>query len=1063
MRPIKIVISAFGPYAETMPAIDFEQFEEQGLFLVAGDTGAGKTTIFDAICFALYGTTSGTYRDTKNLRSEYAKDSVESYVDFYFTHQGKQYHVWRRPAYERKKLRGTGTVSEKEKAVLYEEEKVPVEGLSNVNNAVIELLGINEKQFKQIAMIAQGEFWALLNAKTEERTEILRTIFMTNAYKAIEFRLKDRMDESCRKKMAAENSIVQYFGDVTADEKDELAAELGDLQGRAARAGSAFEVGEMLQLIGEILRADRERFTALEEELGAETEKLDQRKAELAMAEANNGILEKAVSLRAEKAAIEARRPEIEALAALLGRQKDARRKVFPLYGTWAGKAADRSATEKKIKSNASLLEAAQDNAGKADAVLKAAEAQKGTAEAQQKKADKISGEESLYQRREELRGALSKYRKNETVLAESGAKIERAEKALGERIAALKESVEALKDRPEEYNQAWAKGESLRNLLNKMQRITEELIPEREEKRKAYRKAADAFLKARDLYTEAAGARERAERILEDCRAGILAAGLSEGQKCPVCGSVHHPEPARLPLESVTEDEVKKCKETENRLLEKKNDALAAAESAKTALAGSNEWLKSSAIECLRSPVLNKADRDWEADTLGDLVGHFYEAQKETEEGLDAANAILTALNKDCLKLKKDREALDLAQGEETEKLRQIRENYLSGKQSNEKAVVECETALKAIGELPFADWASARKERDAAAREAEKILDGIDKVGKVKQKADRDVAALQAAIGTLKETLAAQKTEEADLRAELDSALSEHGFSSDEEMRGYAVTEKAIAESDEIISGYYRKAETNRARLAEAEEEAKGREPADTEALKAAILEKEAAVGESRKALGAIGYRVRTNEEKLENITGQREVLEEARRRNTIHTRLYNLVKGQTGNGKITLEQYIQASGFDSIIAAANRRLLPMSDGQFELFRQEDSLGKRSNTFLNLEVLDNYTGQRRPVGNLSGGESFKASLSLALGLSDTVSSNLGGIQMDALFVDEGFGTLDRKSIENAMDILVGLSGTGKLVGIISHREELMENIPQQIRVRKTKSGSKIEVCANT
>ena len=270
MRPIKIVISAFGPYAETMPAIDFEQFEEQGLFLVAGDTGAGKTTIFDAICFALYGTTSGTYRDTKNLRSEYAKDSVESHVDFYFTHQGKQYHVWRRPAYERKKLRGTGTVSEKEKAVLYEEEKVPVEGLSNVNNAVIELLGINEKQFKQIAMIAQGEFWALLNAKTDERTEILRTIFMTNAYKAIEFRLKDRMDESCRKKTAAENSIVQYFGDVTADEKDELAAELRDLQGRAARAGSAFEVEEMLQLIGEILRADRERFETLGEEIGLE-------------------------------------------------------------------------------------------------------------------------------------------------------------------------------------------------------------------------------------------------------------------------------------------------------------------------------------------------------------------------------------------------------------------------------------------------------------------------------------------------------------------------------------------------------------------------------------------------------------------------------------------------------------------------------------------------------------------------------------------------------------------------------------------------------------------------
>jgi exonuclease SbcC len=223
--------------------------------------------------------------------------------------------------------------------------------------------------------------------------------------------------------------------------------------------------------------------------------------------------------------------------------------------------------------------------------------------------------------------------------------------------------------------------------------------------------------------------------------------------------------------------------------------------------------------------------------------------------------------------------------------------------------------------------------------------------------------------------------------------------------------------------------------------------------------VQEQSELVENLRKDAGVIRYRIRTNEEKRDNITGQREKYEEACKKYSIHTRLYSLVRGQTGNGKITLEQYIQAAGFDGIIAAANRRLKPMSDGQYELYRQEDSLGKKSNTFLSLEVLDNYTGHRRPVGNLSGGESFKASLSLALGLSDTVSSNLGGIQMDALFVDEGFGTLDRKSIENAMDILLNLSGANKLVGIISHREELMENIPQQIRVKKTKNGSGIEI----
>ena len=191
MKPVKLIISAIGPYAGELPPIEFGAFEEKGLFLISGDTGAGKTTIFDAICFALYGTTSGTYRDTKNLRSEYAKDSVKSYVDFYFTHQGRAFHVWRQPSYERQKQRGSGVITEKEKAVLYEEGQTPIEGLTQVNHAVKELLHIDEKQFKQIVMIAQGEFWDLLNAKTDQRTEILRTIFLTSGYKNIEYKLKE--------------------------------------------------------------------------------------------------------------------------------------------------------------------------------------------------------------------------------------------------------------------------------------------------------------------------------------------------------------------------------------------------------------------------------------------------------------------------------------------------------------------------------------------------------------------------------------------------------------------------------------------------------------------------------------------------------------------------------------------------------------------------------------------------------------------------------------------------------------------------------------------------------
>ena len=1051
MRPTKLVISAFGPYAETMPEIDFEQFEERGLFLISGDTGAGKTTIFDAICFALYGTTSGTYRDTKNLRSEYAKDSVESFVDFYFTHQGKKYHVWRRPGYERKKLRGTGTVSEKEKAVLYEEGKTPVEGLSNVNAAVIELLNIDEKQFKQIAMIAQGEFWNLLNARTEERTEILRTIFLTGGYKNIEFRLKDRMDESYREKAKAENSIVQYFGDVDTDGTDELAEELAQLQLRAGRSGSAWNTGEMLDLIGKILEADRKKLESKDKELADAAEKLDKVKAELATAETNNSILEKAVALRNEKNAFDALKPELEKKEVILNRQKDARRKVYPLYDNWSGKSAERAAAERKISDTGGTLVKAVEKAGEAKAALETVQQKKETADVLQRKADKITEAEPAYQRREELSATLIKLRQNTAVLKKQGEKIERDEKELAERIVQLKGSIEALGGKPDELAALQTKEQTLRELKNKMHRIADEQLPALLDKERDFYKKREIYARARESYDKAVIKHTEAERILESCRAGILASGLTEGQKCPVCGSVHHPELAVLPPESVTEEELKSLKAAKDGLQEKKNAAMVEAESARTAAVESGKWLQEAVIECLVSRSQTGDDKDWKSVRRKELLEAFDAAKTEAESEHDSACKQLSVLGSECLKLKTAREALDKAQEEETENLKAAKESFVAKKQKNETDIVQCETELKAIGDLMFADWKAARTERDKASAEAAGILKAIEDAAKCSQDADKKVAALRATITTLQENLDALKKEEEKLRGELNKTLAEHKFTSDEEMMSYAVTEKEIAAAEKAINDYRQKVETNKARLKEAEEEAKDRVPVDVEELRTVVQAQSELVEQLRKNAGVISYRILTNEEKLESIIGQREKYEEACRKYAVHARLYSLVRGQTGNGKITLEQYIQASGFDGIIAAANRRLKPMSDGQYELYRQEDSLGKRSNTFLNLEVLD--------VGNLSGGESFKASLSLALGLSDTVSSNLGGIQMDALFVDEGFGTLDRKSIENAMDILVNLSGANKLVGIISHREELMENIPQQIRVKKTKNGSEIEI----
>ena len=961
MRPTKLVISAFGPYAETMPEIDFEQFEERGLFLISGDTGAGKTTIFDAICFALYGTTSGTYRDTKNLRSEYAKDSVESFVDFYFTHQGKKYHVWRRPGYERKKLRGTGTVSEKEKAVLYEEGKTPVEGLSNVNAAVIELLNIDEKQFKQIAMIAQGEFWNLLNARTEERTEILRTIFLTGGYKNIEFRLKDRMDESYREKAKAENSIVQYFGDVDTDGTDELAEELAQLQLRAGRSGSAWNTGEMLDLIGKILEADRKKLESKDKELADAAEKLDKVKAELATAETNNSILEKAVALRNEKNAFDALKPELEKKEVILNRQKDARRKVYPLYDNWSGKSAERAAAERKISDTGGTLVKAVEKAGEAKAALETVQQKKETADVLQRKADKITEAEPAYQRREELSATLIKLRQNTAVLKKQGEKIERDEKELAERIVQLKGSIEALGGKPDELAALQTKEQTLRELKNKMHRIADEQLPALLDKERDFYKKREIYARARESYDKAVIKHTEAERILESCRAGILASGLTEGQKCPVCGSVHHPELAVLPPESVTEEELKSLKAAKDGLQEKKNAAMVEAESARTAAVESGKWLQEAVIECLVSRSQTGDDKDWKSVRRKELLEAFDAAKTEAESEHDSACKQLSVLGSECLKLKTAREALDKAQEEETENLKAAKESFVAKKQKNETDIVQCETELKAIGDLMFADWKAARTERDKASAEAAGILKAIEDAAKCSQDADKKVAALRATITTLQENLDALKKEEEKLRGELNKTLAEHKFTSDEEMMSYAVTEKEIAAAEKAINDYRQKVETNKARLKEAEEEAKDRVPVDVEELRTVVQAQSELVEQLRKNAGVISYRILTNEEKLESIIGQREKYEEACRKYAVHARLYSLVRGQTGNGKITLEQYIQASGFDGIIAAANRRLKPMSDGQYELYRQEDSLGKRSNTFLNLEVLDGWKFVRR------------------------------------------------------------------------------------------------------
>lgn len=1090
MKPIKLAISAFGPYAGRIPDIEFGQFEEKGLFLISGDTGAGKTTLFDAICFALYGDTSGNYRGTGNLRSEYAAPETESFVDFYFTHQGHYVHVLRKPEYERPKLRGTGTMTVKETATLYIDDKPPVEGITQVNNAIKELLRIDKDQFKQIAMIAQGEFWELLNARTDKRTEILRTIFNTDGYKNIEFRLKERMNDGFKKKERQENSILQYFAEVEApmeaeaeaddaeapiepedeadgakapmepeDEADDakaLTEELHELKRKAADSKSAWNIDELIGIIDRIVALDKETYERMALGLKKDEKELDARKAELAKAELNNNALKLLEKLRAEKEELEALKPETEELKKLILQQKNASYKVMPSYENLEKTIKSHEELGRAIEANKALLKDANEKLEAATEKLAAARSEKERGEKAKSEADKISGEEESYIKRDETRRNLELLKKKETALKEELESIAKEEEENKKLIVSYNETVKELKDSPEKLLKARVAGDKLAELKKLADGILEVSGPRLKTLEKSLSDRQEAFLEARKQHESAMERRLSLERILENCRAGLLAVELKDGEKCPVCGSRVHPEPAILPKESVTEEELDKARELEDALSEKRSAAMGSAESAKATLTAFEQQLQKD-----MGDFLQKSDKGTTpfSFSIEEGLGKIREKRELLLELIVENSDMTAALSEEEKLLKKAQKELESLQGEKSRALSDKKEETQSLLQDKIAEIAAAGATLEGLEKLSFDTWKDAGRERDKKLSEYEAIMSAIDRALKEKNDSDKSAAEIAAQIRTREGAYEKEEKLIGGLQKELEELLNKYGFADTVQLLEYAASDRTIRSEEKKLADYEKAFSTNETRLAQAEKDAANLEYVDIseEASRVRAREKEVkALGERRSKLF---FSIESNLGRKKNIEAGRQALLDATDKYNTSRRLYDLVRGNTGNGKITLEQYIQAAGFDGIIKAANRRLYPMSDEQYELFRREDSLGKKSNTFLDLEVLDNYTGRRRPVGNLSGGESFKASLSLALGLSDTVSSSMGGVQMDALFIDEGFGTLDKKSIDSAMEILLGLSNSNKLVGIISHREELMENIPQQIHVRKSRDGSSISI----
>ena len=913
MRPIMLKMSAFGPYAgETI--IPMEELGSQGLYLITGDTGAGKTTIFDAICYALYGEASGANRESSMFRSKYAEVDTPTEVELVFIHCGKEYRIKRIPEYLRPAKRGDGYTKQQAEAELYMPDGQIITKTKDVTVAIEGLLGINRDQFSQIAMLAQGDFLKLLLADTKTRQEIFRELFKTGYYRELQNELDDKRKEIYIQVMDGRKSVEQFVSGIAVDEDDVLAIDVNK-----AKNGQ-MTTEDIIELIDSLIIKDREIKVKLESELGEINKELEKVNGNIGAAEA---------SLQTERELESAK----ERLAVIIPEENALKEEYAKAKKELKGK--------DKLTAEVAEVGAEMANYDTVDKlVCDISEARK-SRETEQTLLDETTL--ALVEKQDALDG----FKKEQVEYKDVSATVEK----LSAELEKIDNEIEALSELEEDYKAYLEDAEELINLQNK------------------YGLANQAFCTAKDKY-------EQMDQAFRDGQAGILAMSLSDGDACPVCGSTTHPQKAKLSESVPTEADLNKAKDASEKAREAANEASNNAGKAKASIETKEKELKKKAAKLLK------------VTDIASLSEELIMAKSNANDKAKEVKALLVAeQNKVDRKAKLD-ELIPNTEEEIkglTNKLTELRESLSAAETKIAENTKQLDTLKKM---LRFESKVAAEERCIHLNQEANKLQKAYDMAeANYKSKAE-EVVGLKAKIeGFIKslenantDSLESDKTK----KAELDNKQTD------------------IIEVSQIVTS---RIETN-------------------DSIKSNIEKKSAQIAEIEK--------------KLQWVTA-----------------LSDTANGKLrGKEKIMLETYIQTTYFDRIISRANVRLMKMTSGQYELKRQGEASNSKSQSGLELGVIDHYNGSERSVKTLSGGESFMASLSLALGLSDEVQSSAGGIQIETMFVDEGFGSLDPESLNQAYSALASLTEGNRLVGIISHVSELKDKIDSQIVVTKAKSG---------
>lgn len=976
MKPIYLEMSAFGPYSN-VENVDFTKINNE-LFLISGDTGSGKTTIFDAIVFALYGEPSGNIRQSNSLRSDFADDDTETYVEFTFECNGREYYIRRSPEYLRKKKKGTGYTKKAADAILKYPDGRVVTKASDVTDNVVDIMGITKEQFTNIAMIAQGDFLKLILAKTDERSKIFRDIFNTVKYLEIQNNLKTEMFERKEINSKFEESIFQYENDTVCDEASEYSKE----HKLMISEKNINKIDEFIKFIDKIIESDK-RVKIQADDKRKKYDELHKNISELIRLYKEK--TDKCAEIEKLKSTIIKDNSAIEETTCALDEHKakrDERDKNFILYNEINSKLDEYEKLDITIKKELELRE-----------------------------------------NNEKQNAGLIKLNKETEKLRKDLDNLKALEKEYHNTLKLLNE----YKLKQNEYEN---KNTLLDELIKRKQNI--------DKLNKNLEKEEQKYLEKEKNVDNAKAIADKTEKSFLRAQAGIMAGDLEEGKKCPVCGSLSHPEPAKLSLEAATQEEVKEKKKIAEDLVK---------ELEKVGLDYSHIKGK---LETEKSMYEESGKK------ISDLVD--YNDYKEVESLSDKFKCEIAELNNKILKYNQFIHENDNISDKIIKCEEKISSNTLDIQSATEKINANLIEIAKTNTEVEKIKQGLKYPTKQAAQTEINRLNTEIKKYDKASEQLSDKLRELSEEKKGLEGQIKAFNKE----IGNTDNKISEYiNVLEDKDIEFATSTDKTIVQDKEdiilddleylednaTISKDYKVLESKFVKI----------DWQDTQAVinEKNIIEKDLEVLEEISVNAE--YRIRNNEKAIANIRKTFNERENVIKEYLTYQKLSNVANGMiSGRDKITFERYVQGTYFEYIINAANKRLTEMTDGRYELLKKKDN-NLKAQTGLELDIKDAYTGKVRGVNTLSGGEAFKASLSMALGLSDVVQGYAGGIKLDSMFIDEGFGSLDHESLEKAINILNDLSDGKRMIGIISHISELNERIDKKIHIEKSNEGSRI------